>query len=275
MVRVGLIGCGTIGTQLALAIERRYPHMARLVALHDVQRESARVLQRALESRTRLLSLHSLIRHSDLVLEAASPDIVSEVVMSSLRANRDVLVMSVGGLLRNRKWQRVAQGSAGRLWIPSGALVGLDAVKALAIGSLNRVSLTTRKPPQALISSPYVRRRRIPIERLRRACVLFEGSPEQVVKSFPQNTNIAAALVLALNGHLASRRLSSLSVRIRVIADPTIQTNIHELDVEGDCGRIQCRVESKPSKNPKTSEIAVRSAIATLKRCFETVQVGT
>ena len=98
--------------------------------------------------------------------------------------------------------------------------------------------------------------------------MIFEGSPRQVVEGFPQNTNVAAALSLASG-------LPDRLVRIQVVADPTIQRNVHELDVQGDCGRIWCRIESRPSANPKTSELAVRSAVATLHRIFDNISIGT
>jgi len=106
------------------------------------------------------------------------------------------------------------------------------------------------------------------MERLTRPSLIFEGSPRDVVRAFPQNTNVAAVLAL-------SSGMSGARARIRVVADPTIRANVHELEVVGDCGRIQCRIQSRPSANPKTSEIAVRSAIATLQRFFDSVVVGT
>lgn len=276
MVRVGLAGCGTIGSELALAIQRTYRHAARMSALHDVDRSNALALARRLHPRPPVCSLSQLIKQADLVLEAASAGVAGEVVRRSLRAGRSVFVMSVGGLLRDSSWRRLAQRAAGTVYIPSGALAGLDGVKAMAVGRLRRVTLTTRKPPQALADAPYVRRKRLRLARLTRPAVLFEGAPRDVVKAFPQNTNVAAALTLALHRPGAWLAAGSRArVRIRVVADPTIHRNIHELEVEGDCGRIQCRVESRPSRNPKTSELAVRSAIATLGRVFDSIQIGT
>jgi len=176
--------------------------------------------------------------------------------------------MSVGGLLRNTEWQRLARRSTGKVYIPSGALAGLDGVKAMAIGRITKLSLTTSKPPRALAEAPYVQRRRLRLDRLRRPSVIFEGSPRAVVRAFPQNTNVAAALALA-SGQWGAH------ARIRVIADPSLHRNQHEVEVEGDCGRIRCMVQSVPSHNPKTSELAVRSAVATLERIFGVVAIGT
>ena len=266
MLRVGLVGCGTIGGRVAQALNRKYAKTARITALHDSNPAHASSLQRRLTPRPAILPLDSLIRRSDLIIEAASPVVSGSLVARALRAHRDVLVMSVGGLLGGA-WRKEIRRSRGRVLIPSGALAGLDGVKALAIGRLRRASLTTRKPPRALADAPYVRRRGLRLDRLTRARVIFDGTPRAAVSAFPQNTNIAAALALASG--------SSARARIRVVADPSITRNMHELDVEGDCGRIRCRIESRPSSNPKTSELAVRSAIAALDRLFGAVAIGT
>jgi aspartate dehydrogenase len=215
-----------------------------------------------------VVSLADLIDRSDLILEAASADLALHLVCRALRQHRDILVMSVGGLLQNSSWRRAASRSRGRVYIPSGALAGLDGMKAMASGTIRRVSLTTRKPPAALAAAPYVQARKLNLSTLRRPTVVFEGNPRDVVRAFPQNTNVAAALALAVG--TAGRR-----ARVRVIADPGIRTNIHEIDVEGDCGRITCRIQSRPSRNPKTSELAVRSAVATLARIFSPIAIGT
>ena len=256
MVRVGLIGCGTIGSQLARAIQRTYAHSARIVALHDVDGNRARTLQQRLRPRPALTSLSQLIQRSDLVLEAASAAVAAGVAKRALDANRDVLIMSVGGLLYNTSWRRSLRTSRGTLHVPSGALAGLDGIKAMALGRLTRVTLTTSKPPRAL--GLTARRRR----------VVFDGSAREAVKAFPQNTNVAAALTLAAG-------VSPDRPHVRVIADPAIRRNTHEVEIEGDGGRIQCRVESRPSANPKTSELAIHSAIATLGRLFDPLQIGT
>ena len=266
MVRVGLVGCGTIGSRVALALERRYPKAARLIALHDSHPAHASRLSRRLRSHPPAVSLPALIRRSQLVIEAAAASVAGDVAARALRAGRTVLVMSVGGLLRDARWRAAAQHSRGRLLVPSGALAGLDGAVALAGGRIRRVTLTTRKPPRALAGAPHLRGR--DLSRLRRPTVVFEGRPRAVVSAFPQNTNIAAAVMLAC-GPAGARAC------VRVVADPTIARNVHELEVEGDAGRIVCRVESRPSANPKTSELAVRSAIATVGRLFDPVVIGT
>ena len=268
MVRIGLVGCGTIGSRLARALQRHYSAYARITALHDVDRNRACALQQQLHPAPPIVSLPRLIRTSQLVIEAASAEAARNIVRRALQARKDVFVMSVGGLLPDQRWRALARRVGRKVYVPSGALAGLDGVKAMAVGHIRRMSLTTRKPPRALAGAPGLHRTRLHLARLTRPAVVFDGSPAGVVRAFPQNTNVAAALTLA-GGDAKTRR------RIRVIADPAIRRNIHELEVESDCGRIQCRIESRPSANPKTSELAVRSAVATLGRLFESVVIGT
>ena len=278
MMRIGIVGCGTIGSSLARALDREHAKIVRVVAVADPLRDRARALQQSLASHPAILSLPQLIRRSQLVIEAASAKVSARVARLALAAHRDVLVMSTGGLLaRAASWPRLASRSRGQLFVPSGGLAGLDGVKAMAIGTIRTVRLTTSKPPRALAGAPLVRRRRIVLDKLREPTVIFEGSPAQAVREFPQNTNVAATLMLACL--LTGRRAASASsprIRVRVIADPGLRQNVHELEVEGDCGRISARVQSRPSAtNPKTSEIAVRSALAVLRQRFSGVRIGT
>ena len=279
MVRVGLVGCGTIGSAVARALQQNYGAVAKITALYDIDPARALALARQLHPAPSLVAFRTLFRQCDLVIESASMEAAPGVVMQALRAHRSVLVMSVGGLLRDRAWEKIARRSRGKIYLASGALIGLDGVKAMAVGRIRHARLTTRKPPHALASAPYVQQRHLRLERLRRPSVIFEGSPEAVVRAFPQNTNVAATLTLALrygySGNTLMKRSRAARPKIRVVADPTIRRNVHELEVEGDCGRIQCRVESVPSANPKTSELAIRSAIATLDRLFGSIFIGT
>ncbi len=152
---MGLIGCGTIGSQLAEALEREYAKDAELVALVDRERAQALRLRQRLSSHPPVVSLPTLIRTSDVVIEAAGVAIAARVARLALAADREVLIMSTGGLLMKRAtWLQAAQRSRGHVTIPSGGLAGIDGLKALAMGTIHRVRLTTRKPPKALAEAP-------------------------------------------------------------------------------------------------------------------------
>ncbi len=261
---VGIVGCGTIGSALARGLERDCHDVAKIVALVDSDRRAATSLQQHLASHPAIVTLPQLIRRSQIVIEAASASLAPHVAQLALAAGRDVLIMSTGGLLLSSGWRRTAMRCRGRLHVPSGALGGIDGVKAMAVGRIRRVRLTTRKPPQAFA--------RLQLNRLRRPKVLFEGSPADVVRAFPHNTNVAATATLAASCFTRQHP----PIRVRVIADPTIRVNRHELEVEGTHGRMSCAIESRPSAtNPKTSQIAVDSALATAKQLFDPVRIGT
>jgi len=266
------VGCGAIGTALAEAIERDDGRRARIVALADADPRAAQTLRRHLAGRPAIVSLPELIRRSTLVIEAASGSIAARVARLALASHRDVLIMSTGGLLTDTSWQRAARRSRGRLVAPSGALAGIDATKAMAIGRIRRIRLTTTKPPRALTAAPWVHTHRWDLSRLRARKTLFEGPPADAVKAFPQNANVAATLALAAS----SSRSRPPRITVRIVADPSLRANRHEVDVEGDCGRLHTLIESRPSvKNPKTSEVAIRSALAALEQMMSQIHVGT
>ena len=268
MIRVGLVGCGTIGSRLALTIARRYRKQAKLVAVYDTNADAAAALQKRISPRPSFSSVSELIRRSDLVIEAASAHAAGSLAAQTLKQGRSILVLSVGGLLMDESWKAAARRSIGRVHVPSGALAGLDGVRALAIAGVRKATLRTSKPPASLAAAPYVRERRISLEGLTRPKVVFRGSAKDVVRAFPQNTNVAASLTLA-SGLPASR------VRVEVVADPGLSRNTHAFEVEGKAGKLGCRIESIPSKNPKTSELAILSAEALIERLLVGNAVGS
>ncbi len=273
MTSVAIVGCGTIGTALAQAIARDHGQAAQVIALVDPNRAHALRLQAQLTPRPTICILSDAIRRCRLIVEAASATVSSRVARLALAADRDVLIMSTGGLLLGPStWRAKARRSRGRLLVPSGGLCGLDGAKAMAVGTIRRIRLTTRKPPKGLSTAPFVLARRLRLDRLRRPRLLFEGSPRQAVTAFPQNTNVAATLALACVGAIQPVP----DVIVRVIADPTTTLNSHEVEIDGDAGRLRSRLESRPAvTNPKTSEMAVRSAMATIRQYFEPVRIGT
>ncbi|MBI4355485.1 MAG: aspartate dehydrogenase [Candidatus Omnitrophica bacterium] len=268
MLKVGLVGCGTIGTALARAIDRDLPRQARLVALTDRVPQAATRLQRRLRSHPAITTLPQLIRRSRLVIEAASPAVAIEVARRAIAARRDLLIMSAGGILQHPELLVAARRAGIRVHLPSGAVAGLDALKALRLGRIDRVTLTTRKPPQALRGAPYFTRRRINVDAVRKETLLFDGKALDAVRAFPHNINVAATIALAGVGPQRTR--------VRIIAVPRALTNSHEVEVVGEFGRLVARTDNVPSaQNPKTSALAVQSAIATIRGVVETIRIGT
>ena len=239
-----------------------------MIGICDARPFQARQLARSFHPSLPVLSIPALVRGSDLVIEAASAGAVEELLPLLIRHRRAALILSTGGLLRRPKLLRRAAEMKTPLYLPSGALVGLDGIKAAAVGRIRSVTLTTRKPPRSLAGAPGILRRKIPLEKLRKPRVVFEGSARQAAKEFPQNINVAATLALA--------GIGPVRTKVKIIADPSIRTNIHEIEAVGDFGRLLARAENRPSAgNPRTSRLAVQSAVATLRQIFQPVKAGT
>lgn len=239
-----------------------------MIGVYDNQPATARRLARSLCPSVPVLSPERMALRCDLLLEAASPEALDQLLPLAVRRRRSLLVLSSGGLLRNARWLRKARARGVAVHVPSGALAGLDAIKSAAAGSLHSVTLTTRKPPRALAGAPGILKRGIRLQGLRRPKVVFDGPASRATREFPQNINVAATLSLA---GIGPRR-----TRVRIIADPGVRANIHEVEAVGSFGRLRARTENRPSRaNPKTSQLAVQSAVATLRQIAEPLKVGT
>ena len=269
MIKVGIIGCGTIGRELALSCQKRFSEEMTLEALSDTDPARARKLQKDLRPKPQILSQDKLIRRCDLVLEAASKHAVHEICKKTLALGKDVMVMSVGGILgQEKELFKLAKTHRCCLYFPSGGVVGIDGLKAAGIGKIHRVLLTTRKPPQGFEDAPYVLRHNIDLKNLKQEKLLFEGNAASAVRGFPKNINVSATLSLA--------GIGAKKTKVRIFASPHMLVNVHEVYVVGDFGSFYTRTENFPSEqNPKTSRLAVLSAVATLERILKNVKIGT
>ena len=269
MIKVGIIGCGTIGRELAVACQKRFSDEVTLEAIADADLARARKMQHALRPKPKLLSTELLIKRCDLVIEAASKHASYEAAKKALSLGKDVMVMSVGGILgKEKEIFELARTHRCCLYLPSGGVVGIDGLKAAAIGKIHRVTLTTRKPPQGFEDAPYVIKHGIHLKNLKQEKVLFEGDAAEAVRGFPKNINVSATLSLV--------GLGAKKTKVRIIASPHMLVNVHEVYVQGDFGSFYTRTENFPSEqNPKTSRLAILSAVATLERILRNVKIGT
>ena len=265
--KVGIIGCGVIGSAFAKAVCGPFARQTQLSFLCDRTPEKAERLKHLLRNRSvPVVSLFKLIEASDIVIEAASASIAADVAKKGLSQGKDVLIMSVGGLLERAK--DFLNPSRGRLWIPSGAVAGIDALLAAKEGGLKQVRLITRKPPEGLREAPYFLRKKFPSIRDKKEVCIFKGSASEAVKGFPQNINVAAILSLA--------GIGPYKTQVEIWTSRVYSRNQHEVILKGDFGEIRTRTQNVPSpQNPKTSLLAVCSAVATLRRMLSCVQIGT
>jgi aspartate dehydrogenase len=266
--RVGVVGCGAIGSVIARAVDAGQVPGAAVTALCDQQQDRAQALAGSLTSPPKVCDVERLIDICDVVVEAASGSALPGIARPALEAGRTVLAMSVGALLGSPDLLALAERTGGRLLVPSGAVAGLDAVKAAVVAGVDRVTLTTRKPPAGLAGAPYLTEHAVELGDITEPTVVFEGPAAEAVKGFPANVNVAAALSLAGIG--PERTL------VRIVADPAATENSHEIEVAGDFGRLTARTENRPSPdNPKTSYLAALSAVATLRAAVGQIRIGT
>jgi aspartate dehydrogenase len=207
----------------------------------------------------------------EVVIEAASHQAVRECAEDLLSNGIAVVVLSGGALcdddLRARL-ERAAAKHGALLYVPSGGIGGLDALKAACAAGVDEVSIAITKPPAAWKGIAYVEKLRIDLDRLSGPVILFEGTARGGVPHFPANVNIAAVLSLAGVGFDRTR--------LKVIADPAIKFNTHFITVKGRTGTLDLRFESVPSPdNPKTALLACYSALAAFRQLGSLVRYGT
>jgi aspartate dehydrogenase len=267
MLKVGILGVGAIGQILATAIDQKRID-AQLVALSDQDVPKAKTFAARLAQPPPVVSLDELMERSELAVEAASQEALWEFVPKALAHGRDMMIMSAGGLLAHEDWFHQAAERSCRIYVPSGAIAGLDGIKSASIGRLQSALLVSRKPIAALKGTRYVLEKGLLLDYLNVETTIFEGSAEQAARAFPTTSNVAASLHLAVGGRAP--------VRVRIIAVPGGQCNIHEIRVQGEFGRLCVTVENVPSEaNPRTSKLAAFSALATLRGLTQSSRIGT
>jgi aspartate dehydrogenase len=272
MLKIGLLGAGAIGRIIATALDPKQKDGkridAQIVSICDQDRERAAALSSELSNHPPVVSIEEMIDTCELAVEAASQGALPAFVPKALERRRDMLVMSVGGLLGHEEWFRQAAERGCRLYVPSGAIAGLDGIKSASIGKLESAVLTSRKPVAALKGTKFVVERGIAVENFKTETAIFEGTAEEAAKAFPTTSNVAASLRLATD--------PGIPVQVRVMAVPGGTQNVHEIRVQGEFGCLTVIVQNVPSKqNPRTSQLAAFSAIATVANLTRALRVGT
>ena len=204
---------------------------------------------------------------ADLVVECAPAALKDEIARPVLSAGKKLVVLSVGALLPLPELVDLARKHGGQIIVPTGALLGLDAVCAAAEGHIHPVQMTTRKPPNGLAGAPYLAEKGIRIDGLREPLRVFSGTAREAAKGFPANVNVAAALSLAGVGPDRTP--------IDIWADPTVTRNTHRIQIQSDSASIDMTIENIPSENPKTGRITALSVIATWRKLQAPLRVGT
>jgi len=265
---IGIIGCGVIGAFLAKETEKRLFPFINGIVLFDLDKTRSEGLAGTLKHSELAPSVEEVIKRSDLVVEAATGEAAREVLDIALSQKKDVMIMSVGGLLGNVHFIDKFREARLSLILPSGAIAGIDGLKSFKVAGIQEVNLTTRKSPKSIAGSAYLLEKGINVDCIKEETIIFEGNAKEAVKAFPKNINVSALLSIA--------GIGSEKTKVKIIVSPEYTKNTHEIEITGLSGKLTVRAENVPSPdNPKTSYLAALSAVRALEGYFDTVRIGT
>lgn len=266
-LRVGIGGLGTIGLPVARWLAAGPPGL-NLVAVSARNRERAVERLSASGIAVPVVAAGALAERAEVVVECMPAAAFDAVAVPAVEAGRIFIALSAGALLDRLSLVETARRTGARIIVPSGAILGLDAVRAAAQGTIRSVKMITRKPPQSLAGSPYLEQNRISLDGLTEPIRVFSGTAREGARGFPANVNVAAALGLAGIGPEATT--------LEIWADPALTRNTHRIEVEADSARFSMTIEGVPSEdNARTGKLTPLSAIACLKGLVEPLRIGT
>jgi aspartate dehydrogenase len=263
---IGIVGCGAIGRALLKAVESgRLP--VRIAGVTSRSEKSACDYLSTFKTAPPYLSLPDLIAASDVVIEAAGGSVVPSLAQEVFSAGKDLMVISAGALLDHPEIIERSRQTGCHLYVPSGAIAGLDGIKSACVGQITHVTMTTRKPPNGLEGAPYLVQEGVYLTGLKEEKEVFSGSAREACKGFPANVNVSAAVSLA--------GIGPDRTQIRILAVPGLQRNCHDIEIEGEFGRLHIHIENVPSENPKTGRLTALSIIRSVQDVVDPVRIGT
>lgn len=258
-MKIGLIGYGNIGSFLVEALQERED----ITITHVLTSRTDQIDILAQGGIKVVHDIEQFVQQSfDYVVETSTIETIEKYGEAVIRAGKPLILSSIGLLGKKEvrdKFETLARRHGTALFIPSGAIGGLDAIQsAQALDELEEVQLTTRKPPSALPN------RKQPLAEVE---VIFEGSAEAAIAQFPRNMNVAIALSLA--------GIGPKRTKVRVLADPHAEKNTHTIEVKGSFGVMTTMIENNPMpENPKTSYLAALSVLHAIMNQQNTIRIA-
>ena len=265
-LRVGIAGLGAVGLDVAKRLIAGVPGLTlSAVAVRDV--EKARRALPQVGGSISVCKVTELADTCDVVVECLPPTLFRDIAVSAIDKGRIFVPLSVAQLLENGDLIERARQKGARVVVPTGALIGLDAVRGAAEGTIHAVKMVTRKPPAGLEGAPYLRDHGISVHGLKEPLKVFEGSARDGARGFPANVNVAAALSLA--------GIGPDRTQLEIWADPNVTRNTHTITVDADTARFTMTIENIPSENPRTGKSVAPSTVAALRALVSELKVGT
>jgi len=267
VLSVGIGGLGAIGLPVARRLVAGLPGLSlTAVAARDTGRAVARLA--ALGISVPVVSLAELAQRADIIVECVPSHAFREIAEPAIDAGRIFMPLSAGAFLEHFDLAARAEQRGARIIVPTGALLGLDAMRAAAEGEIRSVTMITRKPPGGLAGAPYLVQHGIVLDGLKAPLRVFAGSARDGARGFPANVNVAAALALA--------GIGPDRTQLEIWADPALDRNTHRIEVEADSARFSLAIENIPSlENPRTGRITALSVIACLRGLAGPLRIGS
>lgn len=266
-MKVGIAGFGTIGTKVARALDAGIPGLE-LCAVTTRNTARADAVLAAFKQFVPVVPIEQLVAMADVIVECAPRAAFPQLAAPVIDAGKLLVTVSGAALLEHPELIERARARGGRIILATGALLGLDAVRAAAEGTIRSVTMITRKPPRSLADAATVIERGIDLNSIREPMQLFSGSAREGARLFPANVNVAAALGLA--------GIGPDRTTLEIWADPAMDRNTHTIVVDADSARLEMKIANVPSEeHPGTGKITALSVIACLRSLVSPLRVGT
>lgn len=267
MTKIGIAGFGTIGRVVARHIEASTLPLT-LAAVSAGDRARAEGAMARLKRPVPIVDTAELVALSDIIVDSAPTAAFHEIATATLAAGKTLVTVSGAALMQWPEAVEIARTHGGRIVLATGALLGLDAVRAAAIGTIHSVTMVTRKPVKSLVKAEHVVRNNIDLSNLTEPLKIFEGSALEGAIAFPANVNVAAALGMAGVGPERTQ--------LEIWADPALERNTHRIVVDSDSARFELAIENIPTvENPGTGRITAQSIVAALNDLVSPIRIGT
>jgi aspartate dehydrogenase len=263
---VGIAGLGTVGRVVARHVAGMDGYQLTAVSARDLDRAKTFLAEHALDAT--IVPLERLAEHADIVIECAPAEHFGAIAEPVVAGGGTLIPLSVGALLNHWTLVDEAARTGARILVPTGALVGLDAVQAAAVDTIHSVRMTTRKPIASLENSDFVKQNGIDLNALDGPTLLFSGTAREAIVGFPANLNVLVALSLAGVGPDRTT--------IEVWADPELTLNTHRIELDSDSVKLDLDIRNIPSDdNPATGRLTALSVVALLEKLTNPLRIGT
>lgn len=267
-MKIGIAGMGAVGLTVAMALDRGALPGQEFAGFCARSEARGAELNQTLATPVPIYDMESIADHCDIVLECLPPQTFADIARPVIDAGKTLIVLSASQLLGRDDLIARAKETGARIVVPSGAMLGIDALKAAVVGDIKSVTIKTSKPVAGLLNAPYLSKIDIDLSLIKEPYRLMAGSVTKIAREFPANVNVTAALSLA--------GLGPDHTKMEIWADPSLQHNLHTVSVVSDSSDFTATIQNRPSdENPATGRITAQSVIAYLRQLTSTVVVGT